>query len=402
MATDIGKRIRGLRKSKNISFDRLAGMLQMDTDVLKNIENGSTEPAVSDILKIAYAFGVDIASLLFDEKQTSSAVVVTRTTDRIMVHRHTDFKYESLAPYHTTKHIEPFIIEIQRQEVASREFSKHAGEEFHFILTGTLKLTIDTEEFILNAEDSIYFDSSKPHLLESVSETVKIVSAIYSKESMLQITRSRYMRDLIQASKHLGGRSIAVVCPNATALEAINKGMEEGVIDKAYLIGDTSHLSKDLFIFPHLYEYLPLYQESPDYFAAASVKGVELIRRGVCHLLMKGQINTVVFIKAVLDKHRGITIGRRLSLVSIFELPNIDRLIFLTDPAINPALFPVNDIQSSIDIINNAIDVARGLGVVRPKVALLEANEVPSDKIPTSVYEKQLSDMAWKIGRAHV
>jgi phosphate butyryltransferase len=73
----------------------------------------------------------------------------------------------------------------------------------------------------------------------------------------------------------------------------------------------------------------------------------------------------------------------------------VDRLIFLTDPAINPELFPHDEVAAGVDIIDNAVDVARGLGVDRPKVALLEANEVPSSKIPTTLLEKTLSEREW-------
>jgi phosphate butyryltransferase len=70
--------------------------------------------------------------------------------------------------------------------------------------------------------------------------------------------------------------------------------------------------------------------------------------------------------------------------------------VFLTDPGINPALTVKNDVETSKDIILNAIDVAKSMGVSKPKIAILDANEKPSDKIPSSVYAKQLSEMEWK------
>jgi len=100
--------------------------------------------------------------------------------------------------------------------------------------------------------------------------------------------------------------------------------------------------------------------------------------------------------KAILNKETGIGTGRRLSLVSIFELPEVDRLIFLTDPGINPALTIKNDVMASRDIILNAIDVAQSMGIDKPNVALLDANEKPSDKIPSSIFAGQLSEMEWK------
>jgi len=125
-------------------------------------------------------------------------------------------------------------------------------------------------------------------------------------------------------------------------------------------------------------------------------KAVELIRAGEGHMMMKGNINTAIFMKAVLNKEKGIGTGRRLSLVSIFELPKLSRLVFLTDPGINPALTGKKDIKTSKDIILNAIDVAKSMGVHHPKVAILDANEVPSEKVPSSMIAKELSEMEWE------
>ena len=84
----------------------------------------------------------------------------------------------------------------------------------------------------------------------------------------------------------------------------------------------------------------------------------------------------------------GIGVGRRLSLVSLFEIPGVERLLFLTDPGINPELFAGGDVTAGVEIIENALGVARSMGVERPKVALLEANEVPTEKIPNHAHGK--------------
>ncbi len=128
----------------------------------------------------------------------------------------------------------------------------------------------------------------------------------------------------------------------------------------------------------------------------AHAKGVELIKDGKGQMIMKGKINTAVFLKAILDRTKGIGTGRRLSLVSLFELPKLDRLVFLTDPGINPVLTSGNDVETGRDIILNAVDVARGVGVPRPKVAILDANEVPSAKIPSTIYASRLTEMDWE------
>lgn len=396
MKTHTGLHIKHIREAKEIDQKYLAHRVHLEPSFIEKIENQEVEPSASDLLKIANALGTDITALITGKEFHEKQAMVTRAEDRVRVDREWGFNYESLAPYYSGRHIEPFIVEVFPQDPENLEYTQHVGEEFHYVLEGSLKIIIDNKEHVLNPGDSIYFDSSLPHALFAVKDSTKLVSAIYNGESMLQLTKSKHIRDLIQASKHLGGKNIAVVCPDNSVMEVVNKGIEEGVIAKAYLVGDSTIISNDFLRFPDHYEFINIDSSQETFYQDAAIKGIETVRNGWAQMLMKGKINTALFVKAVLNKETGITTGRRLSLVSIFGLPKIDRLIFLTDPGINPELVSGNDLQSSIDIINNAIDVAKSLGVVHPRVALLEANEMPSKRIPMSLYEKQLSEMEWK------
>lgn len=395
MVTKLGKNIKKIREQKDISLERLATTLRLDYSYLESIENELTEPAVSNLLKIANALGTDISTLIYGKEFTEKKVLVNRPQDRIRVDRKKSFNYESLAPYFHGRHMEPFIIEVYPQELQNLEFSNHVGEEFHYVLEGTVVVVINEKEHVISTGDSIYFDSSSLHSLYAIDKPARLISTIYNGESMLHLTRSKHMRGLIQAAKLLGGKNVAVVCPNATVLKAVNKGIEEGVIGKAFLIGDKELMPEALLQFADNYEIIPFSSADSTYFKDCAEKGVALVRESRCQMLMKGQINTALFVKEILNKEKGIRTGRRLSLISMFELPFIDRLIFLTDPGINTALVADNNFQSSIDIIKNAIDIAKALGVVRPRVALLEANEMPSEKIPTTLFERQLSEMHW-------
>jgi phosphate butyryltransferase len=87
--------------------------------------------------------------------------------------------------------------------------------------------------------------------------------------------------------------------------------------------------------------------------------------------LMKGQVETAAFLRGVLDEELGLRGERILSHVALLELPSYPKILFITDGGINPEL----DLRRKIDIVRNAIDLARSLGVSRPKVALLSAVE---------------------------
>ena len=393
---DIGENLKKIRLARGIERSRLASALKVDEATIERIENLEIQPQVSDLLKLAAALNTDIAALIYGKEFSEKKAIVTKSDSRLRVERARYLEYESLAPYYSGRHMEPFIVEVKEQDPDKLEYSRHVGEEFHYVLEGTLRILIEKEEYILNPGDSIYFDSSLSHAVASVSKSVRMLAAIYNGETMLQLTRGRRMRDIIQAAKLAGGKSIAVICPDQSSMEAVNKGIEEGIINRAYLFGDLSGIPSHFL--QHRDRYIPIEVDpaGETYEMKAAYEALDTIRRGQCQMLMKGKLNTAVYAKAILDKKRGIGKGRRLSLVSIFELPGLDRLIFLTDPGINPELHQGDDIKASIDIIENAIEVARSLGIAVPKVALLDANEIPSPNIPSTLFEKQLSEMRWE------
>lgn len=391
-----GNNILSLREKKFLTLQDLADMTGLTADYLKDLEEREVEASVSELLRISSALGTDIAALIYGKEFHEAGVVVTRPESRVGVERRLRHKYESLAPDYSGRHMEPFLVEVFEQDDGNLEFSTHEGEEFHYVIMGTLKIVVDGKEYILNQGDTIYFNSAFPHALNAIGGNCRILASIYNSDSMMTKARSPLMSNLIQGAKHIGGMNVVIIMPNSTAIEAVNRAIEEKVIHYAYMVGDSSTYSSDLLRYPEFYRFVEVDPDEVDFEKTVAEKGIELIHSGDGHMLMKGKINTAIFMKAILNKEKGIGTGRRLSLVSIFELPEVDRLVFLTDPGINPALTVSNDVEASKDIILNAIDVARSMSVDKPNVAILDANEMPSDKIPTSIFARQLSEMKWE------
>ena len=103
----------------------------------------------------------------------------------------------------------------------------------------------------------------------------------------------------------------------------------------------------------------------------ATQQAVAMCRQGHADILMKGLVSTDMILRAVLDRQTGLATGKLLSHVAVFESPTHKRLMFMSDPAVN-----VNpDVSRKLDIIKNAVIVARKLGLTKPKVALLAATE---------------------------
>ena len=105
---------------------------------------------------------------------------------------------------------------------------------------------------------------------------------------------------------------------------------------------------------------------------AAVFEAVRLFREGEAQFIMKGLVSTAALLKAVLNKQTGVpNPGRILSHISAFESPVDGRLMLMTDPGVNIA----PSMQRKADILRNALDVARKLGMIRPKAAILAATE---------------------------
>lgn len=121
----------------------------------------------------------------------------------------------------------------------------------------------------------------------------------------------------------------------------------------------------------------------------AARKAVDCVRRGQANILMKGQLSTALFLKAILDKDCGLRTGAILSHVAVFEANSLDRLLLVTDCAMNisPGL------QEKIQILRNAAVVTRALGIKEPKVAAVAAVETVNPDMPATMEAAILAKM---------
>ena len=98
---------------------------------------------------------------------------------------------------------------------------------------------------------------------------------------------------------------------------------------------------------------------------AAAEKSVALVREGKAELLMKGSLHSDELLAAVTKRETGLRTGRRVSHVFIMDVPTHPQTLFITDAAVNIA----PDLMAKRDIVQNAIDLYRALGLGTPKVA---------------------------------
>lgn len=119
-------------------------------------------------------------------------------------------------------------------------------------------------------------------------------------------------------------------------------------------------------------------------------EAVKAIHSGRANILMKGMVPTAVLLKGVLNKQYGLRTGGILSHVAVFEIEGYDRFIFITDTAMN--ISP--DVMQKAQIIQNAVKVARSIGLDQPKVAPIAAVEVVNPSMQPTVDAALLTQMA--------
>ena len=117
---------------------------------------------------------------------------------------------------------------------------------------------------------------------------------------------------------------------------------------------------------------------------------VRLAREGKCEMLMKGSLHTDELMAAVVKRDTGLRTGRRISHCFIMDVPAIDRVVIISDAAVN--IFPT--LEDKVHIVQNAIDLAHALGLAQPKVAILSAMETVNPQVPSTIEAAALCKMA--------
>ena len=121
----------------------------------------------------------------------------------------------------------------------------------------------------------------------------------------------------------------------------------------------------------------------------AAAKSVELVREGRAELVMKGSLHSDELLSAIVARD-GLRTQRRISHVFVMDIPTYHKVLIVTDAAISIA----PTLEDKMDICQNAIDLARSLGVERPKVAILAAVETVTSKMPATIDAAALCKMA--------
>ena len=173
-------------------------------------------------------------------------------------------------------------------------------------------------------------------------------------------------------------RIAVVAADDAHPVEAVVNAQEEGLVE-ALLIGQRPLIERRL-------EELGKSRDDYTIIAAPSIEAslalaVEQIHAGQANILMKGHLETGDFMRAILNKENQLRQGSLLSVAGLYELERYEKLLAVTDQAINT--YP--DLDAKRAILENALSLLRGIGIALPKVAILAAVEKVNPKMRETV-----------------
>lgn len=185
--TKVGEKIASIRQSKNITAEELADRCGFTTMMMVKIEENDTIPSLGHLIKVARALGVRLGTFLDDMDQLGP--VVTRNGD---LKKGTSFSNKNssarvnldfypLASDKSGRHMEPFIVEINPSASSDFGQSSHEGEEFIYVLTGSIEIKYGKNIYTLSEGDSIYYDSVVDHHVHAADKSpAKILAVVYA------------------------------------------------------------------------------------------------------------------------------------------------------------------------------------------------------------------------------
>lgn len=195
--------------------------------------------------------------------------------------------------------------------------------------------------------------------------------------------------DILMLAKKIGPKKVAVAqAEDEEVLVALEQARKEKIV-QVILVGKPDRIESLAEKHKIEIDQFEIRPETDGF--SASLNCCELVNQGKADFMMKGLVGTANFMKAILDREKGLVTGKLLSHVAVFQIPSYPRLLMITDAAINIA----PSLLEKAQIIQNAVNVAHALGMALPNVACIAAVEkVYPEKMPATLDCACLSMMA--------
>jgi phosphate acetyltransferase len=195
---------------------------------------------------------------------------------------------------------------------------------------------------------------------------------------------------LLEKAKHLPRCPMAIAgADNEVVLESVRQATEAGITTPV-LIGDADIIQSLCGVIGWDIDGVEIIDLTGE--EAVSDAAVSLAASGAVMGIMKGHVHTDALMRAAVNRDTGLRTDRRISHIFHMTIPKRDKVLLITDGAVNVA----PNVDTRMDIIRNAVDVAHALGNPEPRVAVLSGAEVVNPSMPSSVEGAEIIERARK------
>jgi len=172
----IAARIRELREILDITPEQAAISVGISKEEYLSYENAEADIPIGVLYGVAAEFGVDPTVLMTGDTPRMDDYTIVRGGKGVSIDRYAGYSFSALAFNYKNRDMEPMIVTLSHTDKA--ELVTHSGQEFNYVLEGTIKVIFGGKEFTLEAGDSVYFNPSVPHGQRSVTPQAKFLTVI--------------------------------------------------------------------------------------------------------------------------------------------------------------------------------------------------------------------------------
>lgn len=163
---EVADRLKGLRIACDLSVEEFCEKTETDVCEYEKIENGEKDFSITFLYKCAEIFGVDLVEILTGVSPKLTEYSIVRKDKGLPIERRERFAYQHLAYLFKDKDIEPLLVKapyIESEQDKPIKLSVHEGQEWDYVIKGSLKFVIGDHVEIINEGDSLYYNSNQPH-----------------------------------------------------------------------------------------------------------------------------------------------------------------------------------------------------------------------------------------------
>lgn len=168
---EVAERIKSLREILEFSCEDAAKACGVSVEEYNAVERGEKDFSATFLMKLSDFFGVDATDILTGVSPKLSSFTVSKKGEGLSITRRKGFEYLNLAYKFKNRLGEPFRVTapyVAEEENEPLALSVHEGEEFDFVLSGKMLVSINGKEFFLEEGDSVYYNSLSPHGMRAV------------------------------------------------------------------------------------------------------------------------------------------------------------------------------------------------------------------------------------------